>query len=101
MPTNRLVEPVLPQQRLTPLPFWAATRQARLERLRATAIEVPEPEVVQLAVGAKAEAAQRYLREIPGLAFDEGFVVSRNLAAKRRLLKMFLLIKRRKKLRAR
>jgi len=45
----------------TPLPFWATKdKQARLERLRATAIEVPEPEVVQpAAVGAKAEAAQR------------------------------------------
>jgi len=54
----------LPQQRwqlveTAPLPFWAAMsdKQARLERLRATAIEVPEPEVVQpAATGAPTEA---------------------------------------------
>lgn len=68
----------------TPLPFWAATKdkQARLERLRATAIEVPEPEVVQLAaVGAKAEAAPEVSTEIPGLAFDEGFLWSAEILA--------------------
>jgi len=58
-----------------PLPFWAATsdKQARLERLRATAIEVPEPEVQPAATGAPTEATPEVSREIPGLAFDEGF----------------------------
>jgi len=67
----------------TPLPFWAATKdkQARLERLRATAIEVPEPEVVQTAVGALVEAAPEVATEIPGLAFDEGFLWSAEILA--------------------
>lgn len=62
-----------------PVPLWArqaADRQARLERLKATAIEQPEPEPVRAAV--KQEEA---LEEIPGLAFDEGFVWSASVLA--------------------
>ncbi len=69
-----------------PLPFWArseADRQARLERLKATAIEVPEPEVVQPAA-ALAEPTEANLEssaptEVPGLAFDEGFLWSASI----------------------
>lgn len=69
-----------------PLPFWAraeADRQARLERLKATAIEVPEPEVVPTAA-ALAEPTEANLeslapKEVPGLAFDEGFLWSASI----------------------
>ena len=62
----------------TPVPFWAteADRQARLERLKATAIEVPEPEVVP--------AASDSLVSSPtdsSLAFDEGFLWSTEILA--------------------
>jgi fused signal recognition particle receptor len=60
----------------TPLPFWAqaeADRQARLERLKATAIEEPEPEVAQ-----PTTAVQEALPEI---AFDEGFLWSAEVLA--------------------
>lgn len=62
-----------------PLPLWArqaADRQARLERLKATAIEVPEPEPVRAAV-----QQEEALEEVPGLAFDEGFVWSASVLA--------------------
>ncbi|MEH2170375.1 MAG: signal recognition particle-docking protein FtsY [Nostoc sp.] len=49
----------------------AAERQAKLEQLIATAIEVPEPEVVQ-PVATTSETGE----EIPGLLFDDGFVWS-------------------------
>lgn len=58
----------------TPLSFLAraeAERQARLERLKATAIEVP-PEVVPAAIEQI---------EIPDLAFDEGFMWSAEILA--------------------
>ncbi|MCW5316702.1 signal recognition particle-docking protein FtsY [Nostoc sp. KVJ3] len=54
----------------------AAERQAKLDQLIATAIEVPEPEVVQ-PVGATAETGE----EIPGLEFDDGFVWSAKVLA--------------------
>lgn len=59
-----------------PLPFWAqaeADRQARLERLKATAIEEPEPEVAQ-----PTAAAQELL---PAIDFDEGFLWSAEVLA--------------------
>ena len=70
-----------------PLPFWAraqADRLARMERLKATAIEVPEPEVVQPAVateqtGATLESSAP--TQTPGVAFDEGFVWSAEVLA--------------------
>ncbi|HEY9849439.1 MAG TPA: signal recognition particle-docking protein FtsY [Leptolyngbyaceae cyanobacterium] len=59
------------------VPFWARDdRQARLERLKATAIEEPEPEV-QPAVVAEAPS----IEEISGLAFDEGFLWSAEVLA--------------------
>ncbi|MEH2274891.1 MAG: signal recognition particle-docking protein FtsY [Nostoc sp.] len=54
----------------------AAERQAKLEQLIATAIEVSEPEVVQ-PVAATSETGE----EIPGLVFDDGFVWSAKVLA--------------------
>ncbi|AVH70146.1 signal recognition particle-docking protein FtsY [Nostoc sp. 'Lobaria pulmonaria (5183) cyanobiont'] len=54
----------------------AAERQAKLEQLIATAIEVPEPEVVQ-PVATTSETGE----EISGLLFDDGFVWSAKVLA--------------------
>ncbi|MEH2237487.1 signal recognition particle-docking protein FtsY [Nostoc sp.] len=54
----------------------AAERQAKLEQLIASAIEVPEPEVVQL-IAPTSETGE----EIPGLVFDDGFVWSAKVLA--------------------
>ncbi len=57
------------------VPFWAraeADRLDRMERLKASAIETPEPETV-------APAAQR--QGMPELAFDDGFVWSAEVLA--------------------
>ncbi|MEH2183604.1 signal recognition particle-docking protein FtsY [Nostoc sp.] len=54
----------------------AAERQAKLEQLIATAIEVPEPEVAQ-PVATTSETGE----EIPGLVFDDGFVWSAKVLA--------------------
>ncbi|MEH2457299.1 signal recognition particle-docking protein FtsY [Nostoc sp.] len=54
----------------------AAERQAKLEQLVATAIEVPEAEVVQ-PVATTSETGE----EIPGLVFDDGFVWSARVLA--------------------
>ncbi|MBD2412913.1 signal recognition particle-docking protein FtsY [Nostoc calcicola FACHB-389] len=51
----------------------AAERQAKLEQLIATAIEVPEPEVVQ--------PVSKTGEEIPELVFDDGFVWSAEVLA--------------------
>lgn len=64
-----------PSEATTPVPLWAraeADRQARLERLKATAFEVP-PEVVQPAASSSDVVEKT---EISGLAFDEGFLWS-------------------------
>jgi fused signal recognition particle receptor len=57
----------------------AAERQAKQERLIATAIEVTEPEEVQLAAAATGTAT--VTEEIPELAFDEGFLWSAEVLA--------------------
>lgn len=67
------------QPTTTPLPFWArseADRQARLERLKATAIEVPPvvPVVTQT-------TTEQTPIEIPSIAFDEGFLWSAEILA--------------------
>jgi len=67
-----------------PIPIWArnAQRQARLERLKATAIETPEPEPVRTPVQAVEPAATTSeVEEVPGLAFDEGFLWSAEVLA--------------------
>ena len=69
------------------IPIWArqssAERQARLERLKATAIEIPEPEPVRAAVQPAEPAATTTVGagEVPGLAFDEGFLWSAEVLA--------------------
>ncbi|MEH2317569.1 signal recognition particle-docking protein FtsY [Nostoc sp.] len=76
-PTEPLTTPEAAQP--TALSFLeraAAERQAKLEQLVATAIEVPEAEVVQ-PVAATSETGE----EIPGLVFDDGFVWSARVLA--------------------
>ncbi len=69
------------------VPIWArqssAERQARLERLKETAIELPEPEPVRAPVQPVAPAATTTVEveEVPGLAFDEGFLWSSEVLA--------------------
>jgi fused signal recognition particle receptor len=69
------------------VPIWArqssADRQARLERLKATAIEIPEPEPVRAAVQPVELAATTTVETepVPGLAFDEGFLWSAEVLA--------------------
>lgn len=61
------------------VPFWAKDdRQARLERLKATAIEQPEPEVQAAATVTTPETT---VEEIPDFAFDDGFVWSAEVLA--------------------
>ncbi len=68
-----------------PVPIWArssAERQARLERLKETAIEIPEPEPVRAPVQPVQPAATAVETQgIPGLAFDEGFLWSAQVLA--------------------
>ncbi len=68
-----------------PVPLWArqSDRQERLERLKATAIETPEPEPVRSPVQPVEPAATTTveLGEVPGLAFDEGFMWSAEVLA--------------------
>ncbi|XWK85719.1 MAG: signal recognition particle-docking protein FtsY [Phormidium sp.] len=61
------------------VPFWAKDdRQARLERLKATAIEQLEPEVQAAATVTTPETT---VEEIPDFAFDDGFVWSAEVLA--------------------
>ncbi|NHC34836.1 signal recognition particle-docking protein FtsY [Scytonema millei] len=65
------------------VPFWAraeADRQARLERLKATAIEEPEPEVLQ-PVAATEVTPTADTDLAPDFAFDEGFLWSAEVLA--------------------
>ncbi|MEH1891290.1 MAG: signal recognition particle-docking protein FtsY [Nostoc sp.] len=73
--TPEVTQPTAPAT-LSFLERAAAERQAKLEQLIATAIEVPEPEVVQ-PVAATSETGE----EIPGLVFDDGFVWSAKVLA--------------------
>ncbi|MEH1948329.1 MAG: signal recognition particle-docking protein FtsY [Nostoc sp.] len=79
-PTEPLATPEATQPTAPPnlsfLERAAAERQAKLEQLIATAIEVPEPEVVQ-PVATTSETGE----EIPGLLFDDGFVWSAKVLA--------------------
>ncbi|BCL37889.1 signal recognition particle-docking protein FtsY [Nostoc sp. MS1] len=65
-----------PQPSLSFLERAAAEREARQERLIASAIEIPEPEVVQ-----PAATTQETAPEIEGITFDEGFVWSAEVLA--------------------
>ncbi len=76
-PTEPIVTPEATQP--TALSFLeraAAERQAKLDQLIATAIEVPEPEVLQ-SVATTSDTGE----EIPGLVFDDGFVWSAKVLA--------------------
>ncbi|MBN3891862.1 MAG: signal recognition particle-docking protein FtsY [Nostoc sp. JL31] len=73
--TPEATQPTAPAN-LSFLERAAAERQAKLEQLIATAIEVPEPEVVQ-PVATTSETEE----EIPGLLFDDGFVWSAKVLA--------------------
>ncbi|HEY9672995.1 MAG TPA: signal recognition particle-docking protein FtsY [Waterburya sp.] len=68
-----------------PVPIWArssAERQARLDRLKETAIELPEPEPARTPAQSGASGATTVeMEEIPGLAFDEGFLWSAQVLA--------------------
>jgi fused signal recognition particle receptor len=64
-----------------PLPFWAqaeAERQERLERLKATAIEEPEPVPVAATTATPEETADS---GFPGIEFDENFLWSAEVLA--------------------
>jgi fused signal recognition particle receptor len=80
--TGDVIEEVeTPPEVETPVqvPFWAKDdRQARLERLKATAIEEAEPEVQPATAVATPETIEE---EIPDFAFDEGFVWSSEILA--------------------
>ncbi len=64
-----------------PVPIWArnADRQARLERLKATALETPEPEPIRTPIQPVATTVE--MEEVSGLAFDEGFMWSAEVLA--------------------
>lgn len=75
-----------PEVPAAPAPIWArqssAERLARLERLKETAIELPEPEPVRTAVQpVESAATTTEVEEVPGLAFDEGFLWSTQVLA--------------------
>jgi fused signal recognition particle receptor len=79
--TLSAVEPISTEQPTEPVALSlleraAAERQAKQERLIASAIEVPEPELVQPATVSEATDT-----EAPDLVFDEGFVWSAELLA--------------------
>lgn len=67
----------------TPMPFWAraeADRRARIEKLKESAIELPEPEVVP-AASTTTDVTESEATAIPDLAFDEGFLWSTEILA--------------------
>jgi fused signal recognition particle receptor len=77
-PTRQeLTQPTAPAN-LSFLERAAAERQAKQERLIATAIEVPEPEVIQPAAATTTDSS---LEEMAGLGFDEGFLWSTEVLA--------------------
>jgi fused signal recognition particle receptor len=87
---SEAVEPAPPSTEeapAAPTPIWArasAERQARLERLRETAIEIPESEPARTPIQQPMEPAATTTisaEEIPELAFDEGFLWSAQVLA--------------------
>ncbi len=71
--TTEVGEETKPEPPVAPVPFWAKDdRQARMERLKETAIEEPQPAVQPAAVATE---------EVPELAFDEGFLWSAEVLA--------------------
>ncbi|MCL6433886.1 MAG: signal recognition particle-docking protein FtsY [Leptolyngbyaceae cyanobacterium HOT.MB2.61] len=67
-----------------PLPFWVeseAERQARLERLKETAIAEPEPETVPSATVTTPTEPPPEIESVPDLLLDEGFLWSAEVLA--------------------
>ncbi|NMG09249.1 signal recognition particle-docking protein FtsY [Brasilonema sp. UFV-L1] len=77
--TEEVTQPTVPTKTLSFLERAAAERQAKQERLIASAIEVTEPEVTQPA--AAITTTPEVTEEIPGLDFDEGFLWSTEVLA--------------------
>ncbi len=78
-PETEISEPIAPPE--TEIPFWARSqteREARVERLKSTAIVTPEPVIAETPV---TPAPEEQLEEIPDLAFDEGFLWSAEVLA--------------------
>ncbi|NMG19789.1 signal recognition particle-docking protein FtsY [Brasilonema bromeliae] len=76
--TQEVTQPTAPAT-LSFLERAAAERQAKQERLIATAIEVTQPKVVQPA--AQTSTAPEVIEEMTGLDFDEGFLWSTEVLA--------------------
>ena len=77
------IEAASAEEATTPMPFWAraeADRRARIEKLKETAIELPEPEVVP-AASTTTDVTESEATAIPDLAFDEGFLWSTEILA--------------------
>ncbi|MGL5923027.1 signal recognition particle-docking protein FtsY [Chroococcidiopsis sp.] len=82
-PEETAAEETTPEETAS-VPFWAraeAERQARLERLKATAIEEPEPEVLQPVTATEVITPTADTDLAPDLAFDEGFLWSAEVLA--------------------
>ncbi|MFN6566333.1 signal recognition particle-docking protein FtsY [Dendronalium sp. ChiSLP03b] len=79
--TSEVSQPTTPAT-LSFLERAAAERQAKQERLIASAIEIPQPEIVQPSAAiAASTTTPETAEEFPGLAFDEGFVWSAEVLA--------------------
>jgi fused signal recognition particle receptor len=80
--TSDIVGEAAAAEAATPLPFWASEdRQARVERLRATAVETPEPVESTAPVAAATQEIAIEAETATELAFDEGFVWSAEVLA--------------------
>ncbi|WP_421655441.1 signal recognition particle-docking protein FtsY [Leptothermofonsia sp. ETS-13] len=82
--TDPSQETVVAAETATPLPFWAESeseRQARLERLKETAIAEPEPETVSPVTVTTPAAPLSEIESIPDLMLDEGFLWSAEVLA--------------------
>jgi len=80
---SAITEETAPEETAS-VPFWAraeAERQARLERLKATAIEEPEPEVLQPVVTTEVTTPTADTDLTPEFTFDEGFLWSAEVLA--------------------
>ncbi|MBO3459056.1 signal recognition particle-docking protein FtsY [Aetokthonos hydrillicola Thurmond2011] len=79
--TEEVNEEAIPKATLSFLERAAAERQARQERLVASAIELPQPEVSPSIVASASTTTSEEIVEIPELAFDEGFLWSTEILA--------------------
>jgi fused signal recognition particle receptor len=74
---SETTEETTPEATEAPIPIWAsnADRQARLERLKETALETPEPVIAPQQPAAVTE------EDVADIAFDEGFMWSAEVLA--------------------